>query len=201
MGVPSFLKSSFLIECIHMVYNTINLKDSLVKIFEWLRREYSSMHTGQASPSVLDGITVSSYGTKQPIRNVASISIEDPKTLRVVPWDKSQLKEIENAIMTSDIGLSVATDDAGLRVVFPQLTGETREKLVKVLKAKLEEARISVRKEREITMKDIDSKKDESGFSEDDIKYAKAEVQKIIDESNKALEEIFSQKESVVLGN
>ncbi|MEZ4114462.1 MAG: ribosome-recycling factor [Candidatus Paceibacterota bacterium] len=78
---------------------------------------------------------------------MASISIEDPKTLRVVPWDKSQLKEVENSIITSDIGLSVATDDAGLRVIFPQLTGETREKkLVKVLKGKLEDARVSVRK-------------------------------------------------------
>lgn len=183
-----------------MVYNFTELKDGLVKISEWLRREYSSLHTGQASPAVLDGITVNSYGTRQPIKNVASISIEDPKTLRVVPWDKSQLKEVENSIITSDIGLSVATDDAGLRVIFPQLTGETREKLVKVLKGKLEDARVSVRKERESVMKDVESKKDEAGFSEDDIKFAKAEVQRIIDEANKELEEIFSQKETIVLG-
>lgn len=176
------------------------LKDGLKNAEEWLRKEYSSLHTGQASPSVLDGISVSSYGTRQPVKNVASISIEDPKTLRVVPWDKSQLKEIENSIITSDIGLSVATDDSGLRVIFPQLTGETREKLVKILKAKLEDARVSIRKEREAAMKEVDSKKDGGGMSEDDVKFAKGEVQRFVDEANKNLEEIFTQKETVVLG-
>jgi len=183
-----------------MAYNTTELKDALVKVSEWLRREYSSLHTGQATPSVLDGVTVNSYGTRQPIKNVASISIEDPKTLRVVPWDKSQLKEVENSIITSDIGLSVATDDAGLRVIFPHLTGETREKLVKVLKGRLEDARVSVRKERESAMKDIDAKEGEGGMSEDDIKLAKSEVQRMVDEANQSLEEIFSKKEAVVLG-
>lgn len=183
-----------------MIYNSNAFKESLTKVIDWLKKEYSSLHTGQANPSVLDGITVDSYGTRQPIKNVASISIEDPKTLRVVPWDKSQLKEIENGIIASDIGLSVATDDAGLRVIFPQLTGETREKLVKVLKGKLEDARVSVRKERESAMKDIDAKEGEGGTSEDDIKFAKAEVQKQVDDTNKILEDVFGQKESVVLG-
>lgn len=183
-----------------MVYNLTELKEALRKVSEWLKREYSSLHTGQANPSVLDALTVNSYGTRQPIKNVASISIEDPKTLRVVPWDKSQLKEVENSIITSDIGLSVATDDAGLRVIFPQLTGETREKLVKVLKGKLEDARVSVRKERETAMKDVDAKKEESGMSEDDIKFSKTEIQRLIDEANQNLEEIFSQKEVIVLG-
>lgn len=183
-----------------MTYNFNSFKEDLQKVTEWLKKEYNALHTGQASPSVLDSIFVNSYGTKQPVKNVASISLEDPRTLRVVPWDKSQLKEIENGILLADIGLSVATDDAGLRVIFPQLTGETREKLVKVLKAKLEDARVSVRKEREVIMKDIESKKDGSGFSEDDIKFAKAEAQKFVDETNKSLEQIFFEKETIVLG-
>lgn len=183
-----------------MIYNSNAFKESLTKVTDWLKKEYSSLHTGQANPSVLDGITVDSYGTRQPVKNVASISLEDPKTLRVVPWDKSQLKEIENGIISSDIGLSVATDDAGLRVIFPALTGETREKLVKVLKGRLEDARVSVRKERESVMKEIDSKKSDSSVSEDDVKSAKAEVQKQVDDTNKILEDVFSQKESVVLG-
>lgn len=196
----SFLKTSFLIEYLHMTYNFINLKEGLGGALEWLKKEYSSLHTGQASPVVLDGLTVDSYGTRQPIKNVASISIEDPKTLRVVPWDKSQLKEIENSIITSDIGLSVATDDAGLRVIFPQLTGETREKLVKVLKGKLEDARVSVRKERESVMKDIESKQKAGEMSEDEMVSAEKEAQRLVDETNKNLEEIFKQKEAVVLG-
>jgi ribosome recycling factor len=182
-----------------MAYNTTSLKDGLAKTAEWLKKEYSSLHTGQANPSVLDGLTVDSYGTRQPIKNVASISIDDPKTLRVVPWDKSQLKEIENAVITSDLGLSVATDDIGLRVIFPQLTGETRERLVKVLKAKLEDARVSIRKEREIAMKDIDSKTKAGEMSEDDQKFAEKEVQKFVDDANKELEDIFKQKENSVL--
>lgn len=183
-----------------MSYNFTEFKNSLEKSLTWLKNEYSSLHTGQASPAVLDSITVDSYGTRQPVKNVASISIEDPKTLRVVPWDKSQLKEIENSIITSDIGLSVATDDAGLRVIFPQLTGETREKLVKVLKAKLEDARVSVRKEREVVMKDIESKQKSSQMSEDERKSAEKETQRLVDETNKNLEDVFKQKESVVLG-
>lgn len=183
-----------------MAYNFTQFKENLAKVSEWLKKEYNALHTGQASPSVLDTITVDSYGTRQPVKNVASISLEDPKTLRVVPWDKSQLKEIETAVLTADLGLSVATDDAGLRIVFPQLTGETREKLVKVLKAKLEDARVSVRKEREVVMKEIESKGKEGGMSEDDKKSAKDEAQKFVDEANKALEEIFSHKEAVVRG-
>ena len=182
-----------------MTYNFSELKEGLLKITEWLKKEYSSMHTGQANPSVLDGITVESYGTRQPIKNVASMSIEDPRTLRVVPWDKSQLKEIENGIIASDLGLSVATDDAGLRVVFPSLTGETREKMIKVLKGKLEEARVSVRKEREAVMKDIEAKEKAAEMSQDDRDTAKEQAQKIVDETNKTLEDVFSKKEDIVL--
>lgn len=183
-----------------MTYNTTSLKEKLKKVSDWLKSEYSSMHTGQANPSILDGLFVDSYGTKQPIKNVASISIEDPKTLRVVPWDKMQMKEIESVVMTSDLGLSVSIDDTGVRISFPQLTGETREKMVKVLKQKLEDARVTVRKEREEAMKDIDEKEKNKEMSEDEKKSAKTAVQLAVDEANKNLETIFSEKEKVVLG-
>ena len=91
---------------------------------------------------VLDGVSVETYGAYQPIKNVASVNIEDPKTLRIAPWDKSQIKAIEKAILTADLGLSVATDEAGIRVIFPQLTTETRQKLVKVLKDKYKQRQI-----------------------------------------------------------
>ena len=112
-------------------------------------KEYSQLNIGRASPMVLDGISVESYGSRVPLKNVASVSIEDPKTLRIAPWDKNQIKEIEKSIVASNLGLSVATDELGIRVIFPQLTTETRQSLVKVLKDKLEESRITVRKERE----------------------------------------------------
>jgi len=127
-----------------MLYNFSNFKTELKKVEEFLSKEYSQLSTGRASPMVLDSVSVEVYGSYQPIKNMASVSIEDPKTLRVVPWDKTQIKSIEKAITIADLGLSVATDESGIRVIFPQLTEETRQKLVKVLKDKLEDARITV---------------------------------------------------------
>lgn len=173
--------------------NIQNFKDSLRKIEEWLSKEYMQVHTGRATPIVLDSIMIENYGSRTPIKNIASITIEDPKTLRISPWDKSQIKNIENAIMQSNLGLSVISGSDGVRVIFPMLTTENRSKLVKVLKEKLEEARISVRKERQ---NEIDKLKD---LSEDEVKRSKDEIQKCVDEANKNLEAIFDKKEIEVM--
>lgn len=178
-----------------MSYNTTNLKMELKKIDEWLLKEYSSIYTGRATPMVLDSIMVESYGTYMPIKNVASISIEDPKTLRIAPWDKNQIKGIESAITSANLGLSVVADSDGVRVIFPMLTTENRIKLVKILKEKLEDARISVRQERQV---EIDKTED---LSEDEKKRAKEDIQKCIDESNQNLEAIFAKKEKDLMNN
>ena len=183
-----------------MQYNFSNLKIELKKVDDFLGKEYSQLSTGRASPMVLDGISVESYGAMQPIKNVASVSIEDPKTLRVNPWDKNHVKAIEKAIIVADLGLSVATDDAGLRVIFPQLTTETRQKLVKVLKEKLEEARITVRRERGNVWDEIQAQERDGKMTEDEKAYAKDELQKVVDEINKTLEATFEKKEKEVLG-
>jgi len=172
-----------------MAYNTQNFKIELKKIEEWLSKEYSQVHTGRATPVVLDSITVESYGNYVAIKNLAGVTIEDPKTLRIVPWDKNSVKSIENAIRDADIGLSVLSDSNGIRVIFPMLTTESRVKLVKILKEKLEEARISVRKMRQ---EEIDSLDD---LSEDEKKRGKEDVQKCVDEVNTNLEVIFNKKE------
>lgn len=176
-----------------MSYNTTNFKQDLNKIEEWLAKEYASVHTGKATPMVLDSVMIDSYGSRMPIKNVASISIEDSKTLRVAPWDKNQIKELENGIMSSNLGLSVVSDSDGVRVIFPMLTTETRTKLVKILKEKLEDARISVRKARQEELDKL------SNLPEDELKRSKDEVQKCVDESNKNLELIFSKKENDVM--
>lgn len=183
-----------------MQYNFLNFKTGLKKVEDFLGKEYSQLNIGRASPMVLDGISVDSYGSYVPLKNVASVSIEDPKTLRIAPWDKSQIKSIEKAIVASNLGLSVATDDAGIRVVFPQLTTETRQTLVKVLKEKLEESRITVRKERERIWDEIQTQEKEGKTTEDERFRAKEELQKIIDEVNKNLEMIFEKKEKEVMG-
>jgi len=172
-----------------MAYNTQNFKLELKKIEEWLSKEYSQVHTGRATPMVLDSITVESYGNYVSIKNLAGVTIEDPKTLRISPWDKNQVKAIENAIREADLGLSVLSDSDGVRVIFPMLTTENRTKLVKILKEKLEEARISVRKMRQEEIDKLDD------LSEDDKKRGKEDIQKCVDESNTNLEVIFNKKE------
>jgi ribosome recycling factor len=183
-----------------MQYNFSNFKLEIKKIEEFLSKEYSQLNIGRASPMVLDGINVESYGSFVPLKNVASVSIEDPKTLRIAPWDKTQIKGIEKAIVGSNLGLSVATDDQGIRVIFPQLTTETRQTLVRVLKEKLEESRISVRRERETVTGDIEAKEKEGKMTEDERFRAKEELQKIINETNNNLEAIFEKKEHEVMG-
>jgi ribosome recycling factor len=182
-----------------MQYNFTNLKSEFKKIEEFLGKEYSQLSTGRASPMILDSIFIEVYGSRQPIKNSASINIEDPKTLRVNPWDKNQIKAIEKAILLADLGLSVSVDDAGIRVIFPQLTTETRQKLVKVLKEKLEEARISVRKVRGDVWESIQNQEKNGEMNEDEKRKGKDELQKLVDEINKNLEVLFEKKEKEVL--
>lgn len=176
-----------------MSYNTTDFKQELKKIEEWLAKEYASVHTGKATPMVLDSIMVESYGSRMPIKNVASVSIEDPKTLRIAPWDKNQIKDIESAIMEANLGLSVVSDSDGVRAIFPMLTTENRTKLAKILKEKLEDGRISVRKARQEEMDLL------TDMSEDEVKRAKDEIQKCVDEANSNLEAIFAKKETDVM--
>lgn len=173
------------------MYDLANVKENLQKVVTWLKTEYSSVHTGQASPVILDSIKIESYGSFQPIKNVASIQVEDPRTLRVNPWDRAHVSLIDKAIVAADLGLSVSVDGNGMRVHFPQLTEETRARIVKALKQKLEDARVSVRKEREIAIKDIEA----NLASEDAQKSTKEQLQKLVDETNGQLEEVFKAKE------
>lgn len=183
-----------------MAYDFNNFKIELKKIEDFLSREYSQLNTGRATPIVLDGIQIDAYGARQPIKNVASISVEDPKTLRVVPWDKTHIKAIEKAVMVANLGLSTVVDDSGMRIIFPQLTGETRQALVKVLKERLEDARIKVRKEREAVWDDIQAKQKEGIMTEDEKFRGKDDIQKLVDETNSNLEKIFEKKEKEVMG-
>ncbi len=183
-----------------MQYNFSIFKTEINKVAEYLSKEYSQLNIGRASPMILDGVSVESYGSWVPLKNVASVSIEDPKTLRIAPWDKGQVKEIEKAIVSSNLGLSVAVDDAGIRVIFPQLTTETRQTLIKVLKEKLEEQRITIRKERERIWDEIQKMEKDGKLTEDEKFRGKDDLQKIIDEVNKKLESIFEKKEKEVMG-
>jgi len=184
-----------------MSYQFNQANEEFQKVADWLKNEYMTLHSGKASPIFLDSIQIENYGAMMPIKNIASISIEDPKTLRVSPWDKSQVKEIEKAIGAANLGLSTATDEIGLRVIFPMLTTENRERMVKVLKERMEEARIRVRAVREKTQKEIEEKEKNGEMSEDDKFRSKEELQKRVDDTNAKLESLFEIKQNEIMNN
>lgn len=178
------------------MFNFSQFKEKTKEIETWLQKEFSVLRTGRAVPAILDSIQVESYGTKMGIKEVAAILLEDPRTIRIEPWDKSQSKNIEKAIITSNLGLSVSVDDKGLRIIFPELTSERREQLAKVAKQKLEEARVSLRSLRDKTWEEIQKKEKEGGMGEDDKFRLKEEMQKLVDDANKKLEELSDRKVS-----
>lgn len=181
-----------------MAYDFSKIKEGLEKIKTWLTGEFSLVRTGRASPLLLDSVMVESFGSRTPIKHIANISIEDAKTLRIAPWDTSNIKNIESAIAASNLGVSTSPDSSSLRVIFPDLTEERRKSLVKVTKEKLEEARISVRKERDEVWSDIQKKEKDGQISEDDKFTYKEELQKLIDKTNKDLEEMADKKEKEI---
>lgn len=168
----------------------------LAEAQEWLQKEYAGIRTGQANPALLDGIKVDNYGALTPLNQVGNVGTEDARTLRVSPWDVSQVQGIEQAILESDLGVSVVTDSAGLRVLFPELTSERREQLSKLAKAKLEDARITVRGVRDDAGKEIDKLEKDGEISKDEKFNRKEALQKAVDETNEALEKLFKQKET-----
>ena len=178
-----------------MAYSFSDFSTQGKEIIEWLKREYTGISTGRATPAILDLVSVESYGSRTAIPHVASVTIEDPRTLRVAPLDKSQVKIIEKALYDADLGLSVSVDDGGLRIFFPQLTTERRAQLVKVLKDRLEDGRVKVRMLRQETQKDIEAQ----NLPEDDAKRANDELQKKVDECNGLLEDVFTKKEAEVM--
>ncbi|KXJ97831.1 MAG: Ribosome-recycling factor [Parcubacteria bacterium OLB19] len=171
------------------------MKQKFKEVIDWLVKEYAGIRTGQASPAILDSVRVESYGTLMSLQQVGSISIEDIRTLRVVPWDASQVVAIEKAVRDADLGVSVVTDSSGLRVIFPELTSERRVQLLKLAKSKLEDARISVRSIRDDEMKEIERQFKANEIGEDDKFTYKEAVQKAVEETNNDLEGLFVNKE------
>lgn len=183
-----------------MAYDFSQLEQKVKEIHEWLQGEYFSIRTGRAAPAVLDGVRVDSYGVLVPLNQVANIGVEDARTLRILPFDANQAKEIEKAIAGGDTGLSVSSDDKGVRVSFPELTSENRAQLIKVVREKLEQARISLRKERDEVWNMLQKQEKDGEISEDEKFTYKDEMQKKIDEANKTLEDLASHKEEELKG-
>jgi ribosome recycling factor len=183
-----------------MTYDFSAFKKKVGDIEEHLRKELSAIHTGRASIALLDGVSIESYGARLAISHVATVATEDARTLRIVPWDKANGKELEKALNNANLGISVSMDDAGLRVFFPPLTTERRVAFIKVMRDKIEDARVSLKGEREKTKNDIIAVEREGGMSEDEKTRSLEELQKLVDSTNSNFETIGDKKEKEIMG-
>jgi ribosome recycling factor len=177
------------------MYTFTTVKESFHAVREHFSQELATIRSGQASPAILDAVRIDSYGTRVPIQQVGSVSIEDARTLRVSAWDQSQVRALETAIREANLGVSVSADDKGVRVTFPELTTDRREQLMRLTRTKLEEARTAVRQIREHTWQDIQKQEKEKILSEDDKFRAKEEMERLVQECNAGLEELVQRKE------
>jgi ribosome recycling factor len=180
------------------MFNLAPLKLQSKEVEVWLTNELAGVRTGRATPTLLDMVKVDAYGSKMPLNQCANVGTEDARTLRVVPFDMSLNKEIEKAITAADLGVGTVSDGKSVRVTFPMLTSERREQLIRLAKQKMEEARVSLKGHREHVWSDL-QKQEKDGLISEDVKFsAKEDMQKIIEEGNKALEEIFKKKENEI---
>ncbi len=183
-----------------MAYDLSGIKKQMLGVEEWMKKEFQQIRTGQASPGILDGVKVEVYGAPMGIKELAAITLEGARTIRITPWDKSQTKEIEKAITIANLGLSVVVDDQGLRVNFPELTADRRTAIAKQAKDKMEDAKKQVRQHRDVVVRDLQTKEKDGAIGKDDAFRAKNDTQKIVDECNKKLEADYAKKEKEIIG-
>lgn len=181
-----------------MAYDFSKFKLKIKETEEWLSRELSGVRTGRAAPALLDSVKPEAYGVRTPMTQLGSVSIEDARTLRIIPWDKSVMKNIEKAIAEADFGVSVSTDDMGLRVIFPELTAERRTLLTKIAHDKHEQAKVTLRGHRTDALHEVEAAEKEGGMGKDELERLKKEIQKLTDEGTTMLEVITKKKEDEI---
>lgn len=174
-------------------------KDRFEKTIDFLQEEMGKLRTGRASTSLVENLMVDYYGTKSPMKQVASITIPEPRTIAIAPWDKDNLVNIEKAIRDSQLNLNPMNDGQLVRISIPPLNEERRKELVKVLNQKAEEARVAVRKIREEIWDEIQKAEKEGKMGEDDKFAGKDALQGVVDEFNKKIEEAREKKEGEIM--
>ena len=174
-------------------------EDKMSKTVNALLGEYASIRAGRANPNVLDKVMVEYYGVPTPVNQVAAVSVPEARTLLIQPWDKSTLKLIEKAILTSDIGLNPQNDGSVLRLVFPPLTEERRRELVKGVYKYCEEAKIAVRSIRRDAMDKLKDMKKKSEITEDDLKNAEKKMQTLTDRFCKEIDGTAAAKDKEIM--
>ena len=176
-----------------------NAEDSMQLALEYLDETLSHIRAGKASAKLLDGIRVDYYGSQAPISNVANISVPDARTIAITPWEKSMFKEIEKAIINSDLGIMPENNGEVSRLGIPPLTEDRRKSLVKQCKSEAETAKVSVRNARRDTIDGLKKEVKNNGMAEDVQKDGEASVQKLHDKYIKKIDEAFAEKEKEIL--
>ena len=181
--------------------NTIfaTAEDKMNKSVNNLISEFAAIRAGRANPGVLDKLSVDYYGSPTPINQVAAVSVPDPRTLMIAPWDKSVLKEIEKAILISDIGINPQNDGATLRLIFPPMTEERRKELTKDIAKMGEDCKVAIRSIRRDAMDKIKDMKKKSEITEDDQKNGEKKMQDITDRFVKEIDKLTEAKQKEIM--
>lgn len=183
-----------------MIADTVaELDKDIAKAHEALKRELGKIRTGRAHPSLLDSIRVEVYGSQMPLSQLATVSVPEARMLTVKAWDKTQVKAIERAIVTSPLGLNPQSDGELLRIPMPPLTAERRKELTKLVKKHGEETKVAVRKARHDAKDLLSGLKDEGDISEDDLDRAMKKVEDAIQKANADVDAIVARKEKDLL--
>lgn len=172
-----------------------DFKPQFTKVLEHLVKELAVIRTGRATPAMVEEVQVEAYGALQPIKALASMSTPDSRTLLIEPWDASSVRGIETAIQKSDIGIQPVVDGKSIRLVIPMMTEENRFRMVKLMKEKLEDARVSLRKVREEARKAIEKI---DGVGQDEIRGMQEQLEKIVKEFTTKVEEMGEKKEKEI---
>ena len=170
-------------------------KEKMIRTTEVLSTQFAAVRAGRANAAVLDQIEVEYYGTPTPIKQIASIGSPDARTLLIQPWDASALKNIEKAILVSDLGINPQNDGRSIRLVFPQLTEERRKELAKQVRKYGEEAKVAVRNVRRDAMDKFKKQQKKSEITEDDLKDLEKDLQKLTDDYIKEVDKLTDAKE------
>jgi ribosome recycling factor len=181
----------------HGVIN--DAKVNMQKTIDATRREFGAVRTGRATPALLERITVDYYGVQTPVTQVATVTAPDPRLLVVQPWDKKMIKEVERAILKSELGLTPSTDGTVVRLPIPSLTEERRRDLAKVVRKHAEEGRVAIRNIRRDHKEKLEQLEKSGEISEDDSHRAVDELQKLTDRYIKEIESLLSAKEAEIM--
>ncbi|MDE6388613.1 MAG: ribosome recycling factor [Lachnospiraceae bacterium] len=173
-------------------------EDKMQKAYDYLESDLAAIRAGRANPHVLDKIRVDYYGTPTPIQQVGNITVPEPRIIQIAPWEKTLIKEIEKAIMMSDVGITPSNDGSLIRLVFPELTEERRKDLVKDVKKRGEESKVAIRNARR-DGNDALKKLAKTDVSEDEIKELEDALQKLTDKFIKELDKLVEEKSKEIL--